>query len=588
MTSSILMSPNSIDSMAGFTADNCNTSTKSEDIIFISAATTDASAASSKETQKQLIDINAMTLEEEILKEETPEPDEEKQKQLVNINAMTLEEVILKEETPKPEETKAEAVGGGGEGKIDGYGEFLGFLEKDNFAHGTEREAGAEGETSELATPVGVMLGEGEANNESLNQDELNELNPKLHSEEPFPVEETKAEADATALSEEKQKELIEEAKAKANAPASSQGEASELGEPAGVPNIAKDDINIEPNLADGSSFSPQDPAVPETLSQSDLDLEDDDHDVNFINFVKLTEPSSSEYYYSASNRNTRQMLEKVKAKRPTKEQGGGPLEDSMHSRLSHVIDRRRASCYQGPEYLMKNGSKVQSIVKNSPSRGSTSRSTDDSTPSTERDAKEANKPKTKTWRLKFATVDIREHERVAGDNPCVSSGVPLSIGWGFYQHPPIDLDDYELNKEPSRDKIEMMVPASVRRSMLRDEFGVSISEMNAAMREVNITKRRRRHTVGAESMEGWQEVMQSTRRKFKRFIKRTSTAKEHEIMWENSRELAMMEYLKGGGSFRKSLDGVGVGKISNGPKVAPENGEGSPPIEISFPPGES
>eukprot|EP00580_Thalassiosira_gravida_P014515 CAMPEP_0201681450 /NCGR_PEP_ID=MMETSP0494-20130426/51117_1 /ASSEMBLY_ACC=CAM_ASM_000839 /TAXON_ID=420259 /ORGANISM="Thalassiosira gravida, Strain GMp14c1" /LENGTH=628 /DNA_ID=CAMNT_0048165197 /DNA_START=276 /DNA_END=2162 /DNA_ORIENTATION=- len=627
MTGSNLMSPNSIDSMANFTADNCNASTKSEDIVFMSAATTDAADSSSKETQKQLIDINAMTPEEEILKEEKPEP----------------------------EETKAEADGGGGEGKSDEYGDSLGLLDKDKFAYAPE--AGAEGETSELAAPAGVMLGEGEADNDGLNHDELNELKPKLHSEEPLPVEETKAEADAATSSEEKQKKLIDvnampPEEAKADAPASSEGETSELAAPAGVmlgegendneglnqdelngpkpkllseeqldssisvdswggslpslsveqipqrsshpdvPTIAKDDINIKPNLADGSSLSPQDPAIRQTWSQPDrdADAEDDNHDVNFINFGKLTQPSSSEYYYSASNRNTRQMLEKVKTKKqnPTKNQGGGPLEDSMHSRLSHVNDRRRASRYQGPECRMKNGSRVKSIVKN-PRSLVTSSSTNgfsvDSTPSTERDAGEVNKPK--TWRCKFATVNIREHERVAGDNPCVTSGVPLSIGWGFYQHPPIDLDDYELNKGPSRDKIEMMVPASVRRSMLRDEFGVSVTEMNAAMKEVNITKRRRRHTVGAETMEGWQEATQSVSRKLKRFIKRTSTVKQHENMWASARESAMMEYLQGEGSVRKSLDGGGVGKINNGPKIAPANCEGSPPIEISFPPGE-
>ena len=33
-----------------------------------------------------------------------------------------------------------------------------------------------------------------------------------------------------------------------------------------------------------------------------------------------------------------------------------------------------------------------------------------------------------------FSVVDIREHERIAGDNPCVSKGVPIAIGIpGFF-----------------------------------------------------------------------------------------------------------------------------------------------------------
>eukprot|EP00984_Skeletonema_dohrnii_P024205 scaffold13306_cov61-Skeletonema_dohrnii-CCMP3373.AAC.1 len=64
-----------------------------------------------------------------------------------------------------------------------------------------------------------------------------------------------------------------------------------------------------------------------------------------------------------------------------------------------------------------------------------------------------------------------------------------------------------------------MMVPASVRKSMLRDEFKISIADMNASMKGVNITKKQRRHTVASEHLEGWQEVTESAKRKFKRLM---------------------------------------------------------------------
>lgn len=233
----------------------------------------------------------------------------------------------------------------------------------------------------------------------------------------------------------------------------------------------------------------------------------------------------------------------------------------------------------------MRDGSRVKSIVKrlSLPSNNSDTVYSVDSMPDRQLSGE---KVKAKGLRrCAFSSVDIREHERVAGDNPCVTSGVPLSIGWGFYQHDPIDLDDYEYNRGPARDKIEMMVPATVRRQMLRDEFGVGIDEMNKAMREVNLTKRQRRHTVATEHLEGWAEVSQSVKRKFKRFMKGTSTAKEQEKMWEEAHTIAVKKYLKehGEDSLGKNTSVARAGSFGAGQKVGPESQEQPPMLEISI-----
>mmetsp|Transcript_53679 Transcript_53679/g.114002 ORF Transcript_53679/g.114002 Transcript_53679/m.114002 type:complete len:692 (+) Transcript_53679:256-2331(+) len=343
-----------------------------------------------------------------------------------------------------------------------------------------------------------------------------------------------------------------------------------------------ENDQDGDTNPNDGSLLSPQDQifSLPDSPNDNGQNLEDcnDDH-VGYINFDKLLEPSSSEYYYSQANRKNRQIMEKVKNKKKVDKKIGNrsmSMDESQHSRISLVSERSRASSYRGPTPLRRDGSMVKGIVKNARPSGSGPCLSIDSTPS----------PDTIDLKMKpmkrcaFSSVDIREHERVAGDNPCVTSGVPLSIGWGYCQHPSVNLDDYEFNKGPSRDKIEMMVPATVRKQMLRDEFGVSINEMNAAMKEVNITKRQRRSSVAGEHLEGWQEVTQSAKRKFKRFLKKTSTAKEEEKLWAQAQKSAMAEVLKsnGEGSMGKS-----AGKINNGLRIAPEIGGAAPPIEISF-----
>lgn len=308
---------------------------------------------------------------------------------------------------------------------------------------------------------------------------------------------------------------------------------------------------------------------------------EDKDNNANYVNFGKLLTPGSSQYYCSPQNMANRQLIEKYKSKRKLKKSESGPLTDeSLHSRASLLGQLSRRSSYHGPSPLLSDGRAPKSVMK----KGSSSGLSTDSMPCPEKDA-----PAKSMKRCSFSFVDVREHERIAGDNPCVSSGVPLSLGWGYYQHESISLDDYEYNKGPSRDKIEMMVPAGIRRSMLRDEFGVSVAEMNASMREVNITKRQRRHTVATEHMEGWNEVLQSAKRKFKRFVKKTSTAKEEEKMWAQAHKSAMAEYLKKNGedSLGKNPADAGCGGINKGPRIVPANGAekpGNAPLtEISF-----
>ena len=111
--------------------------------------------------------------------------------------------------------------------------------------------------------------------------------------------------------------------------------------------------------------------------------------------------------------------------------------------------------------------------------------------------------PKKKNARKKtctFSVVDIREHERIAGDNPCVSKGVPISIGWGYIQHPSISLDEYETYKGgQSRTKNEMLIPPEIRIRLLKDEFGISVQTINTAMKDALKVKKQREYTVNTD-----------------------------------------------------------------------------------------
>jgi hypothetical protein len=255
-------------------------------------------------------------------------------------------------------------------------------------------------------------------------------------------------------------------------------------------------------------------------------------HDVaNYINFDKYLTKNSGNYYYSQKNKSVRDKLDKVKMSRQSSQ---ASFDDSVHdNKVAILLERTKSSSYKGPQRrLRSDGSFIRPAIKNGSRRGSLSNISVDSSVGHQSAPIKRN--------ISFTSVHIREHERIAGDNPCVTSGVPLSIGWASLQHNAIDLDLYEKSKGPSRDKIEMMVPAAIRKSMLRDEFGVSVKDLNEAIKNVNITKRNRRHTVAGEGMEGWGEGVESAKRKLGRFLKKTTKEKEEQKLWEQAQKAAM------------------------------------------------
>ncbi|KAL7499397.1 hypothetical protein ACHAWT_008172 [Skeletonema menzelii] len=273
----------------------------------------------------------------------------------------------------------------------------------------------------------------------------------------------------------------------------------------------------------------------------------DVDNIANYIDIKKVVGKNESNYYYTPKNRGVRKKIEKIKKKKGRSEEVDN-LDTSQHARLNLLDGCSGRSSYFGPTPRLKNGAPVEGILKNRAyflrnQQRTSYLSTKSENDTTEQNHPDSGIPRSKSVELK--TVHIREHERIAGDNPCVSSGVPLSIGWAHIQHDPIPLDDYETAKGPPRDKIEMMVPAGVRKSMLRDEFKVSISDLNAAMKSVNISKRQRAHTVASEHLEGWLEVKESAKRKFKRMLNKSSTKKEEAALWEQAHKSATEDFVK-------------------------------------------
>jgi len=266
------------------------------------------------------------------------------------------------------------------------------------------------------------------------------------------------------------------------------------------------------------------------------------------VDVEKLLQPSSSKYYYSDANRSNRQLLDAVGRVPPML--GQVRNKKTLHRGLSLdaasiLSERSQKSSYRGPTPLRRNGSAVPSALKRKPSAGKTTCS--------------------------FSCVDIREYERVAGDNPCVRQGVPLAIGWAYRQHGSIDLEDYESHRGPPRDKVEMLVPAGVRERLLRDEFRVPAGDLADAVRGVELAKKQRGRTESAERFEGLAEAAECARRRLRRLRKGTSKGKEEEAVWAEARRNALQKHLEA----QATPGDAGKGKGSGCPSVAPPKPNG-------------
>jgi len=100
---------------------------------------------------------------------------------------------------------------------------------------------------------------------------------------------------------------------------------------------------------------------------------------------------------------------------------------------------------------------------------------------------------------VSFGSVYIRQYERIVGDHPETRVGVPVSIGWKYYDNPeqysstPIsleDYDDYRISK--GRGKYLLKMSSITRRNMLLNVFDIPEQELIQAEKKTKKIKQQR------------------------------------------------------------------------------------------------
>lgn len=120
---------------------------------------------------------------------------------------------------------------------------------------------------------------------------------------------------------------------------------------------------------------------------------------------------------------------------------------------------------------------------------------------------------------VQFDSIKIRRYQVILGDNPEVSVGPPISLGWTFSSIAPINVDAYEEHRSSKnrRQGNELVLPAFMRRQiLLRNNLSTS-AEIADRVKEVNAIQKKREATVKWLPFSRVEEGAESAKRKASR-----------------------------------------------------------------------
>jgi len=149
----------------------------------------------------------------------------------------------------------------------------------------------------------------------------------------------------------------------------------------------------------------------------------------------------------------------------------------------------------------------------------------------------------TENKKVIFDKIHIRQYERSLGDNPSVSCGPALTLGWNFNPDDSIScpLDEYETFREGCRrHKNEMVIPRPIREAILQKDCGYSRVELAKVVKQINSCKAQRRQTVTNLQHEKLEEKIEAMLSGFKRITCRQKLNEDLalEKLWDDAAKL--------------------------------------------------
>jgi hypothetical protein len=136
---------------------------------------------------------------------------------------------------------------------------------------------------------------------------------------------------------------------------------------------------------------------------------------------------------------------------------------------------------------------------------------------------------------VSFDYIEIREYSRCLGNSPATTHGPSLSIDWDYSEARTFKLEDYEKSRPPRRGSLQMLVPGSLRETIIMEQTDATMRQINAMKSEIQAARHRRQLSMAMQEFDEWNLLFESIRRKLKRLKTGISKKREMELLWENA-----------------------------------------------------
>jgi len=130
--------------------------------------------------------------------------------------------------------------------------------------------------------------------------------------------------------------------------------------------------------------------------------------------------------------------------------------------------------------------------------------------------------------RVIFDTIEIRSFAIVLGDNPSVTKGPPISIGWDYFAQCELPLTKFERSRPPRRWKPQLKIPWDVRYEML-ERCGERDEDVEAQVRAVDRIKQQRVQTELDLWKTHYEDSIERMTRWFKKLLSKSTRKKKLE-----------------------------------------------------------
>jgi hypothetical protein len=127
--------------------------------------------------------------------------------------------------------------------------------------------------------------------------------------------------------------------------------------------------------------------------------------------------------------------------------------------------------------------------------------------------------PKNETKKVGFDSVEIKYHKYILGDNPAVSDGAPISIGWKAHDHEIVNVDCYEATRASTKNKKKSKPPrlAVHHRAKILLKSGYSVGQLADMTQQVQEVQRQRAESSENQKWDRLNEFAESSGKIFKR-----------------------------------------------------------------------